>query len=260
MFMSTEFVEPTRRDLGSKFKFSCYKGIACFTQCCRRADIILTPFDVLKLKKELGIPSDEFLAKYTRLYVDEKSGQPYAVLKMTEEDGKCPFVTEEGCSVYESRPLNCRYYPVGKGLMVAASDRGPVKEEFYFFIKDPNCLGYKEDKEWTIGQWRVNQGADEYDEMNYEWNDIQLRRRGASGPPLDQDKQQLVFMASYDVDKFRSFIFESRFLELFEVDEQELEKMKDDDIAMMRFGFKYLKYILMIEETLKMRVGAEKSG
>ena len=253
MFMSMQYVEPTKRDLNSKFKFSCYKGIGCFTKCCTRTDILLTPYDVLKLKTHLGIPSDEFLAKYTRVYVDEKSGQPYAVLKMTEEEGKCPFVTDDGCSVYESRPLNCRYYPVGQGLMVAASEKGPVKKEFYFFVKDPNCLGYKEDREWTIGEWRTDQGTLEYDEMNREWNDIQLRRRGSSDPPLDENKQQLVFMASYDVDKFRSFIFDSRFLELFEVEDQEVERMRNDDVAVMQFGFKYLKFILMIEETLKMR-------
>jgi len=29
--------------------------------------------------------------------------------------------------------------------------------------------------------------------------------------------------------------------------------MKTDDIALMKFGFKYLKYILMLEETLKVK-------
>ena len=42
-------------------------------------------------------------------------------------------------------------------------------------------------------------------------------------------------------------------LDIIDVDSDEIEKIKTDEIALMKFGFKYLKYILMLEETLKVK-------
>jgi hypothetical protein len=212
------------------------------------------------MKKRLGISSGEFLEKFTYTHIDEKSSHPYAVLKMMDDDneGKCPFVTPEGCSIYEDRPANCRYYPVGQGLMIKGSDKERVNEEFYFFIRDPNCLGHQEDKELTIESWRIDQGVDVYDEMNREWKEIQLRRDNPGQPKLDPKKQGMLYMASYDIDRFRRFTFESKFLTLFDIDKEEVEKIKTDEIALMKFGFKYLKYVLMLEETLKVKEAAKK--
>jgi len=172
---------------------------------------------------------------------------------MDDKEGRCPFVTPEGCSIYEDRPSNCRYFPVGQGIMIVGSERGPENEGFYFFIKDPNCLGFKEDMEWTIEKWRVDQGADLYDEMNKEWKEIQLRRNTSEQARLASNQQAMLYMASYDLDKFRKFVFESKFLDLLEIDNGEVEEIKADEIALMKFGFRYLKYVLMLEETLKVK-------
>ncbi len=254
MLPSTKFVEPVERTLESAFKFRCYKDISCFNKCCRHTDMLLTPYDILRMKKRLGLSSGEFLEKYTYTHIDEKSSHPFAVLKMMDDDeGKCPFVTPEGCSIYEDRPANCRYYPVGKGLMIKASEKGPAPDEFYFFIREPSCLGYEEDVERTIETWRIEQGVDLYDEMNKEWKEIQLRRDNPGQPKLDPSKQPLIYMASYDLDKFRRFVFESKLLDILDIDSEEIEKIRTDEIALMKFGFKYLKYILMLEETLKIK-------
>jgi hypothetical protein len=137
--------------------------------------------------------------------------------------------------------------------MMKASEGSAVPEEFFFFIREPNCCGYDEDAEWTIDSWRHEQGVDVYDEMNKEWAQIQLRRDNPGVPKLDTNKQPLIYMASYDLDRFRKFVFESGFLNMFDIDDEEAEKIKTDDIALMKFGFKYLKYILMLEETLKIK-------
>ena len=254
MLMDTGTVEPVKRTLNSKFKFGCHDNISCFTRCCGSTSILLTPYDIVRIKNRLGISSGDFLEKYTFTYVDEVTSHPYAVLKlMDDNEGKCPFVTPEGCSIYEDRPCNCRYYPVGQGLIIVDSEKGPVNEEFYFFIEDPNCLGSQEGREWTIESWRIDQGADLYDEMNKEWKEIQLRRNTSEQSGLDQKKQTMLYMASYDLDKFKRFVLESRLLDLFEMDKEEIEEIKTDEIALMQFGFKYLKYILMLEETLKVK-------
>ena len=55
------------------------------------------------------------------------------------------------------------------------------------------------------------------------------------------------------MDRFKRFIFESGFLEYFDIPEERIEKIQNDEIELMKFGFDLAKYILMIEETLKPR-------
>lgn len=251
--LSMKHVEPVRLSLDTKFKFRCHKDIGCFTKCCSNIDIMLTPYDIVRLKSRLGTSSGEFLANHTYVEIDEKTSHPFVFLKMSEDaERKCPFVTAEGCTVYSDRPANCRYYPVGQASLKKMDDKinEPIIEEFYFFIKEPHCLGFNEKAEWTIKIWRDDQGVDVYDDMNRGWKDI-LFRRNIPGHSLDEKKQKAFYMACYDVDRFRRFVFESKFLEMFDIDGKTLERIKNDETELMKFGFDYTKYILMMEETLK---------
>ena len=111
------------------FRFNCYPGVSCFTQCCQDITIVLTPFDVLRLKNSLKISSDEFLEKYTIINQKEKQLIPLVILKMNEKDKKCPFVTPEGCTVYDDRPWPCRMYPLDMnddGTFIAWDSRNPI--------------------------------------------------------------------------------------------------------------------------------------
>jgi len=250
---SMKDVEPTKLSVQSRFRFKCHKGIKCFTKCCSNINILLTPYDIVRMKKRLKLSSEEFLEKYTYMEIDDKSQQPLVRLKMSDDnDKKCRFVSPEGCTIYMDRPATCRYYPIGQGTLRKEGEEGPVNEEFYFFIREPHCLGYQEDKEWTIESWRIDQGVDIYDEMNRGWKEIQLRRNPLI-KELDSNKQAQIYTASYDMDRFRRFVFESRFLDVFDIDKEEIEKIRTDEIALMKLGFKYTKYLLMLEETLKVK-------
>ncbi|MDI6801188.1 MAG: YkgJ family cysteine cluster protein [Thermodesulfovibrionales bacterium] len=251
--LSMKSVEPVRLTLNSKFKFRCHKGITCFTKCCSNIDIMLTPYDIVRLKNRLGITSDDFLERYIYVHIDEKTSHPFVFLKMNnDKDRKCPFVTEDGCTVYSDRPANCRYYPVGQASLRKMDEKinAPVTEEFYFLIKEPHCLGFQEDEEWTVKSWRDDQGVDIYDDMNRGWKEI-LFRRNLPGNQLDARKQKAFYMACYDMDAFRQFVFESKFLEMFDVPQERLDRIKNDEVELMKFGFDYTKYILMLKETLK---------
>ena len=80
-----------------------------------------------------------------------------------------------------------------------------------------------------------------------------MRRNTSEQSKLESNKQAMLYMASYDIDKFKKFVFESKFLDILEIDKEEVEKIKIDEIALMKFGFKYLKFILMLENTLKVK-------
>lgn len=250
-------VEPVRLDPETKFRFRCHPGISCFTRCCSNIDIMLTPYDVLRMKKRLGISSEEFLTRYTVMRIDEKSSHPYAYLRMSDDQNRvCPFVTKpEGCTIYEDRPVSCRYYPVGQATLKKGigTTGGGTHEEFFFFVREDHCKGFDEDRQWTIQEWRDDQGSEHYDAMNREWKEVLMRRNLPGKLTLDPAKQRQFFIASYDLDSFRRFVFESRFLDKFDIPEDEAAAMRDDDVALMQFAFKYIKFIMMIEPTLKMK-------
>ncbi|MBT8356534.1 MAG: YkgJ family cysteine cluster protein [Deltaproteobacteria bacterium] len=242
-------IEPVRLGPKSRFKFRCHKDVECFTKCCKGISITLTPYDIIRLKNCLGLSSEEFLAIYTEPHILEKTDLPIVTLKLiddeaTDSDQKaCPFVREDGCIIYEDRPTTCRYYPLGVASL--SHKEGSDDEGFYFFVNEPHCLGFEEDKEWTVSKWRKDQGVDIHDDINAQWTDLVVRKR--SFPPnikLTDQAKQMFFMVSYNIDKFREFVFESSFLERFDVDKKTQEKIKNDEIELLKFGVNWLKGVL----------------
>jgi hypothetical protein len=57
----------------------------------------------------------------------------------------------------------------------------------------------------------------------------------------------IFIMVSYDLDSFRSFVFNSSFLERFDISTDTVEKIKSDDEELLKFGFDWLKFALFAE-------------
>lgn len=251
---------PQKLTLNSKIKFRCHPGVECFTACCGGIKIILTPYDILTLKKRLDIPAHEFLETYTTPVYLEKTDMPGVALKLREDDNKCPFVTPEGCTVYTDRPSACRYYPVGMadfheggGAMGEGHDHKD-EEKFFFIVKEDHCKGFQEDKEWTVAEWRADQGVDVRDEMNKDWLRLVMRRKSfGHQASLSEQAKRMFFMASTDLDHFRRFVLESSFLDTYIIDDETVEKIKNDEIELMLFSFKYLANALFGAEGLSIR-------
>ncbi|SDP67738.1 YkgJ family cysteine cluster protein [Desulforhopalus singaporensis] len=254
-------IEPKKLTLDSRIKFRCHPGVKCFTACCGGIKIILTPYDILQLTRRLGMPAHEFLHQYTTPVYLEKTDMPGVAIKLREEDNKCPFVTPEGCTVYSDRPTACRYYPVGMADFheggsrdASGKENTPEEEKFFFLVKEDHCKGFEEDKEWTVREWRADQGVDVRDEMNKEWLRLVMRRKSfGHQATLSEQAKRMFFMASTDLNTFRRFIFESSFLETYEIEEEVLEKIKEDDVELMLFSFKYLAATLFGAQFLKIR-------
>ncbi|MCG8481108.1 MAG: YkgJ family cysteine cluster protein, partial [Spirochaetales bacterium] len=70
--------------------------------------VFLSEDDLARLLEFTDLTRDEFIARYA-------AWAPFGVedhLSLTERDNKdCVFWTDGGCSVYPSRPLQCRTYP-----------------------------------------------------------------------------------------------------------------------------------------------------
>ena len=232
-----------RMDPEHVFRFNCYQGVSCFTRCCQDVSIVLTPYDVLRLKNALEISSDEFLDKYTIITPKEKRLIPLVILKMNEDDKKCPFVSQEGCYVYDNRPWPCRMYPLDM------NDDGTLR-----FITDvTRCMGLNEKDEWKIGDWLVDQGIVLYDEMNTLFSQITTPLQAQELDIDNPDITKMIFMALYNLDKFREFVFKSTFLDRFEVDTTKAEKIKKSDTELLIFGFDWIKFGVFGQILFKVR-------
>jgi len=232
---------PEKLVLDSPLQFECHPGVPCFTACCHSIKIVLTPYDILVLRQRLDIPAHEFVTQYTDPTYLEKTDMPGVQIKLTEEKKACPFVTPEGCTVYEDRPTACRYYPVGMADFHEGGTDDAEEDKFFFLVKEPHCKGFEEPKKWTIREWRADQGVDKRDEMNKEWLRLVMRRKSfGHQATLSDAAKRMFFMASTDLESFRRFIFESSFLDIYEVDKETIDKIKNDDIELMHFSFAYL--------------------
>lgn len=244
---------PEKLTLNSKIQFRCHPGVSCFTACCGHINILLTPYDILCLRKRIGIDSDEFILRYTKPVYVEKTDMPGVQIHLTEE-GRCPFVTDEGCLVYTDRPSACRYYPIGMANFHEGAQENQESEKFFFKVKESYCKGHEEPTNWTVGEWRADQGVEFRDEINRPWMELVMRRKSfGHQATLSEQAQKMFFMASTNLEKFRDFVFHSSFLQTYEIDEKTLEIIKEDDIELLKFSYLYLASSLFGTNDLKIR-------
>jgi len=236
------------------FRFSCQPGIKCFNKCCGDVNIVLTPYDVLRMKNRLGITSTEFLEKYTLLPVNKEMTTPMVLLRMNEdEDKSCQFLTEKGCGIYTDRPWPCRMYPLGMAAQKDTED-GWRGDRFYFLLQETGCMGFDEQKEWKVNDWLENQGLDDYDDWGEAFKELTLHEVFEDKEAvLSPEKMHMLFTACYDLDKFREFVFESTLLQRFDIDEDFLEEMRRDDEALLRFSYLWLRFSLFGEKTMRVK-------
>jgi len=227
------------------FFFQCHPDISCFNLCCRNLNLFLYPYDVLRMKNSLGISSDLFLEKYVDIVFRDNSFFPDVLLRMNENEKKtCPFLTDDGCGIYADRPNTCRWFPIETGVILGKQGR---EAESVYFFRTPNfCKGACEKKAWTIRTWSRDQEAETHHEMTLLWADLkrlfQNNPWGKEGPCGGKGK--MAFMATYNIDVFRKFVIQSSFLKRYHVRSKVKEKIKFDDVQLMKLGFEWVKLFL----------------
>ena len=238
----------TRLEQTHPFRFNCYPGVSCFTRCCRDVTIVLTPYDVLRLKKGLGISSGEFLDKFAIIIPKKGYLIPLVVLKMKDNDKQCPFVSEEGCNVYGDRPWPCRMYPLN------LNDDGT-----YSLITDASrCLGLNEKDTNKISEWLEKQEIESYEEMNEYLTSLTIQLQSQKLDIENPQIQQMTVMALYNLDRFREFVFKSTFLERLEVEPEIIEKIRNSDVELLKFAFEWLKFGLFGKKVIWVKEGQDK--
>ena len=241
---------------GERFPFGCHPGVPCFNQCCADVNIMLTPLDVLQLARSVGIPTGEFLDSYTIHPITKDLHLPLVMLAMRDEPEKrCPFVGDEGCTVYEQRPWACRMYPLG--LAIPPARAGETPEPLFFLFEDDHCQGRMQQGEWTAETWRRDQHVDKRDEIEAGFRELVTHPWFIGGRRLDPKRLHMFYTACYDLDTFREFVFKSTFRERFELADDLLDELATNDLALLQFGFRWLRFALFAEPTMKVSDAAE---
>ena len=116
------------------------------------------------------------------------------------------------------------------------------------------CKGHLEPKTWTLKEWMKDQGTLDLEEENKPWLEIVAKLKAMKIGEKQQREISLFIMASYDLDTFRQFVFESTFLERFDVDEKTVESIRSDEKDLFTFGMKWLQFVLFNEGTIRSKV------
>lgn len=240
---------------GDRFNFRCHPDIGCFNQCCRNLNLYLYPYDVLRLRAQLGVTSDDFLDRYVDVVQRNGNHFPDVLLRMADNaERTCPFLTSSGCSVYSDRPDTCRTFPIEQGLLYDAETKRDT--ELYFLRPPDFCLGPNEDKDWTISTWMDDQEADAHQAMTLRWAKFKRLFRsnpwGAEGP--EGSRAKMAFMATYNIDSFREFLFGSSFLKRYRIKHDVLRRVKNSDEELLKLGMDWVKFFLWGTKSKRFRL------
>ncbi len=127
---------------GDMVRIGCNDCKGC-SFCCREMgeSVVLTPYDMYELTKNLGKSFDELMADWIELYMTDGMAMPN--LKMAGEKEICSFLNEEGrCGIHDFRPGLCRLFPLGRNYeteTIETEDGPKERRGFRYFIVENSC-------------------------------------------------------------------------------------------------------------------------
>lgn len=229
--------------LDDPMQFNCSPDNPCFNQCCRDLNQALTPYDILRMKKAVNLPSGQFLREYTSRHTGPGSGLPVVTFKPNPAtDHACPFVRASGCSIYSDRPASCRMYPLARAI---AKDRVSGKNvEYFALIEEEHCKGFGLEGGKTVGQWLKGQDVAVHNAENDKILELISLKNQIRPGNLEGAEADIFYMALYDLDNFKFQIKEKGVLASTNLPGKYVEKVLADDLSLLNFGIAWVKYQL----------------
>ncbi|MEF2229794.1 MAG: YkgJ family cysteine cluster protein [Pseudodesulfovibrio sp.] len=239
---------------GKTYHFKCHPGISCFNACCSDLNMMLTPYDILRLRGALHMGSVDFLTAHTAGHRDPATHFPVFQLRMNDNDARsCPFVTGQGCSVYADRPGACRMYPLGRAT---SPDGGGGVRERFFIVREDHCRGFSEQAEWSGADWKKDQGFEDYTASNDRYMRILARIR-ETGMSVSDKLGHMAVLALYKVDEFQKFIVAMRLFDRLGLDEARRKEILTDEFACLDFAMDWFELMLFEDDSHLQGKGAE---
>jgi len=221
--------------------FDCSPAVPCFNECCRDLNLVLTPYDILRLKRNLGLTSRQFIEAHAWRHDGPETGLPVITLKMNAANHyRCPFVSAEGCRVYADRPGACRLYPLAR-MAVLSRETGAVTEHLAV-IREPHCRGFAQTQCRTVAEWLDRQGVREYNFYNDLFMEIIALKTRLYPGPLDDRLKEIFEMACYDLDHFRSEIVNNGLLDKIHPPDDLPATLLGDEDELLKFGMRWFRH------------------
>jgi len=227
---------------GERFHFACLPGLACFNTCCRDKRLPLLPYDFLRLRRCLELPAAQVLAQHAELEADPVSGWPTLRIKLTDE-GVCPFVTPQGCSVYPHRPTCCRVYPLARA--VRPGPGGGPPQEVFLRQETPGCLGWDQPQELDAAAWVRQQGLAPYQAANNYCLRLFMHPARQGQVSLDDRQTHAFISALYNLEAFRPLAASPGFGERFGFEPERVELALAEEQELLKLGVDWLAGVLL---------------
>lgn len=128
----------------------------CDSTCCKNGSpIVLNPYEISMICRESGRSYEDLLDS---LESGRAKGFP---LVMLPRFPVCHFWSDDGCRIYDARPLACRLFPLGRVFFHGRS---------YIVLPKINvCTGIEPSPDKTVGAYLSAQDVDTYIEMADQW-------------------------------------------------------------------------------------------
>lgn len=188
--------------LNDMVKVGCHDCAGC-SLCCRDMgeSILLDPYDVFRLTKNLNRTFEQLLAGPVELHVED--GLILPNLKMQgDTDPACSFLNEQGrCSIHAFRPGLCRLFPLGRNY---------EENKLNYFLLVHECPAKNKSK-MKVSKWLDTERIKEYQDFLVIWHDLTKGLRLQVGEHTSDDtytKQlnmaflQIFYMKPYESEDF----------------------------------------------------------
>ena len=156
--------------LDDTFQFRCDR---C-GKCCRdREDILLSPRDIYKMSKHLGITPLQFYHQYCISHIGPSSRVPIVRLEPQGEHMVCPLLKGNSCSVHAVKPSVCALYPLGRYMKIDKEDfnAGTLGgASVQYLLQDDVDCGDKTETH-TVREWLAGFEIAIEDEAFIAWNE-----------------------------------------------------------------------------------------
>lgn len=157
----------------------------CQSVCCHGMgqSILLDPYDIYRLTKELGVSFDKLLENNLELNVVD--GVILPNLKMTGEKEQCSFLNEQQrCTIHKARPGVCRLFPLGRFW--------EDKTHFQYILQKGQCRKDNLTK-IKVKKWLDTKDLEQYNEFIIQWHQF-LREVQAAEKSLSEEHIRILTM------------------------------------------------------------------
>jgi hypothetical protein len=116
-------------------------------------------------------------------------------------------------------------------------------------------LGFEQKNSCRVEDWIFSQEMNIFEKYESYYQAITEHERAQGLEVANPDVLLMVQMATYNLDKFRKFVFESNFLNYFALEKAREKVIKYDDVELLLLGFDWLKFGLFGQQTLRVKEG-----